>query len=87
MNQNPTPQNAPGDTPSPTVPGSPRQAPGAPARPDVIEAPSPERETTLDSDDAAGTIGVDTEEAHVGATEEQIGDRTGPGAGYDQKRR
>jgi len=25
-----------------------------------------------------------TEDAHVGATEEQIGDRTGPGAGYDE---
>jgi len=27
---------------------------------------------------------VDAEDAHVGATEEQVGDRTGPGAGYDE---
>ncbi len=27
---------------------------------------------------------VDPEEAHVGATEEQVGDTTGPGAGYDE---
>jgi hypothetical protein len=26
-------------------------------------------------------------EAHLGATEEQVGDRTGSGAGYDQKER
>jgi len=27
---------------------------------------------------------VDSEDAHVGATEEQVGDLTGPGAGYDE---
>lgn len=27
---------------------------------------------------------VDAEDAHVGATEEQVGDLTGPGAGYDE---
>ena len=27
---------------------------------------------------------IDPEDAHIGATEEQVGDRTGPGAGYDE---
>lgn len=58
-----------------------RRAPGSPDTPRVIDAPDAE-------DDAPeGATGVDPEEAHVGATEEQVGDRTGPGAGYDQGRR
>ena len=55
-----------------------RRAPGSPEAPDTIDAPPP------DDDTPTGTAGVDPEEAHVGATEEQIGDRTGPGAGYDE---
>jgi hypothetical protein len=88
MKNTPMPRKAPGESPSPNEPGYPQRAPGAPGQPDAIEAPpSPDVDTPPDSDDGAGAIGVGVEEAHVGATEEQVGDRTGPGAGYDQKRR
>ncbi len=42
------------------------------------------------SDQADGATGIDDvtdhdqAEDHEGATEEQVGDRTGPGAGYDE---
>jgi hypothetical protein len=88
MSSKPTPRRAPGQDPAPAQPAPPQRAPGAPDQPDTIEAP-PAREPAPppDSDVDADAMGVDSEEAHVGATEEQVGDRTGPGAGYDQKRR
>jgi hypothetical protein len=86
MKSHPVPRQAPGHTPSTHEP-APQRAPGAPDQPDSIEAPpSPDPSTPADSDDTNGAIGVDPEEAHVGATEEQVGDRTGPGVGYDQAR-
>jgi hypothetical protein len=82
MKNDPLPRQAPGRTPSAHDPEPPQRAPGAPDRADSIEAPP----SPADSDDTNGAIGVDPEEAHVGATEEQVGDRTGPGVGYDQAR-
>ena len=88
MNSNPTPRKAPGEEPSPTQPAPPQRAPGAPDQPDAIEAPpAPEPERPKDSDAGDGALGVGPDEAHVGATDEQVGDRTGPGAGYDQRRK
>lgn len=88
----PDPQQAPIDLPTYGDPGVPREAP-APSNPDEPEVP-PSREPgpppTTGSEPGVGIDGVDgesavdQEEAHVGATEEQIGDRTGPGIGYDQ---
>jgi hypothetical protein len=88
MNSNPIPRKAPGQDAAPAQPAPPRRAPGAPDQPDAIEAPpAPEPATSPDSDGGADAMGVGPEEAHVGATEEQVGDRGGPGVGYDQKRR
>ncbi len=64
----------PGDAPE-------RRAPGSPDAPDTMDAPP------AGDDTPAGAVGVDPEEAHVGATEEQVSDRTGPGVGYDQGRK
>lgn len=96
------PQQPPADLPQHDDRGVPKKAPGAPDEPDVIELP-PAREpgppptTNEDSDrDAAreaagatdsGATDVTADEAHVGATEEQVSDRTGPGAGYDEEAR
>lgn len=55
-----------------------RRAPGSPDAPDTIDAPP------SDEDAPDGAVGVDPEDAHVGATEEQVSDRTGPGVGYDE---
>jgi hypothetical protein len=88
MKNPPLPRQAPGDTPVPLEPERPQRAPGEPGQPDTIEAPPPpDPALPPDSDVDGGAIGVGADEAHVGATEEQVGDRTGPGAGYDQKRR
>lgn len=78
------PIKAPGDVPPRDAPGQPRRAPGHPNEPSSIEAP-PAREPgpppTDDSDNA------ESETSHEGATEEQIGNREGPGVGYDAERR
>lgn len=88
MKNTPLPRQAPGESPAPLEPARPQRAPGEPGQPDSIEAPAPpDPASTPDSDVDDGAIGVGPDEAHVGATEEQVGDRTGPGAGYDQKRR
>jgi hypothetical protein len=87
MKSIPVPRQAPGPGPSAHEPAPPKRAPGAPDQPDGLEAPpSPDPSTPSESDDTNGAVGVDPVEAHVGATEEQVGDRTGPGAGYDQAR-
>jgi hypothetical protein len=79
------PKKAPGDTPPPgaTRP-TPERAPGSPGRPDAIEAPPSPTPPSRESDAAHVGVGIGPEEAHVGATEEQVSDLTGPGAGYDQ---
>jgi hypothetical protein len=79
----PTPRHAPGDTP-PTHEPQPRRAPGPPDGPDTIEAPQLPDPDAPEDVPVPGSVGVDGAEAHIGATEEDIGDRTGPGAGYDQ---
>lgn len=92
---NPNPQPvAPQQPPSQMPPhddrGVPQRGPGAPDEPGSVEAP-PAREPgpppTIDEDEEEGSAGVGTEAAHVGATEDQVGDRTGPGVGYDEEER
>ena len=91
MTQRPKPDPRPGPLPrkAPGAADEPRErrAPGAPDDPDRIDAPAEEDAPGAEPDTPQGTIAVDPGEAHVGATEERVGDRTGPGAGYDQKRR
>jgi len=88
----PTQQQAPIELPSHDDGGVPREAPerSDPDEPAIPPSREPGPPPTSGSgpqvdiegiDDAPA---VDQEEAHVGATEEQIGDRTGPGVGYDQ---
>ena len=87
----PTPQQAPLDLPSPRDGGVPQEAPEpSPDEPTIPPSnePGPPPTTgpgpSIDIEGVDGEPVVDEEEAHVGATEEQIGDRTGPGVGYDQ---
>lgn len=72
-----------------------RKAPGDPANPGTSETPSPHPRRDPPDDPAAldapparepGTPPYDAadDDAHEGATEDQVGDRTGPGAGYDE---
>ena len=67
-----------------------RRAPGGAEQPDVDAAAAGAGED-LPGEAArlaeAGAVHVDAVEAHMGATEEQIGDLTGPGAGYDEHRK
>ena len=65
-------------------PAQPQRAPGSPEGPDTIEAPRLPDPDAPDDVPVSGSVGVDAVEAHMGATEEDIGDRTGPGAGYDE---
>jgi len=61
-------------------------------RPDPAPTGPPKGGTTA-SDQADGATGADNtkqarpthEDEHEGATEHEVGDRTGPGAGYDQE--
>ena len=61
----------------PTPPIEPKRTqkdpPNEPAKPPVQEQPAPE-----ETGDQADTD-------HEGATDKQIGDRTGPGAGFDEE--
>jgi hypothetical protein len=66
-----------------------------PSRPAPVQSGRPPRNRT----DAAGVPGeaggstspddrnARPDDGHEGATEDQVGDRTGPGVGYDQERR
>ena len=61
-----------------------------PKREPFVNPPRVERRTPEDPAKGTGEPGTppfdaaDDEEAHEGATEDQVGDRTGPGAGYDE---
>ena len=41
--------------------------------------------TPSDQADGAADSPTEQHDSHEGATEEEVGDRTGPGAGYDQE--
>jgi hypothetical protein len=78
----PPTRRPPADTPSHDDRGEPRRAPGNPDAPPSIEAP-PSREPGPPPADGGRTDMPVTE--HEGATEEQVGDREGPGVGYDEE--
>ena len=85
------PKPNPGDRPVRRPPahddaGVPRRPPPAdPRTPGSIEAP-PSREPGPPPASDMADEGEDAVVEHEGATERQVGDRTGPGAGYDEER-
>lgn len=84
------PRHNPGDAPArtPTAPGPTHDDAGAPGpsrdKPDEIERP-PAREPGPPPVSDSGGVGNEIDVPHEGATEEQVGDRTGPGVGYDEE--
>lgn len=77
VNPPPVERKTPEDPSKGTGGPSPHPRRETPDDPAPLDAP-PSREPGTPPFDAAD------DEAHEGATEEQIGDRTGPGAGYDE---
>lgn len=80
----PPPRRVPAGTPHHDDRGMPHHAPEVPdgAEPPPSREPGPPPTIDTEAPDP-GAVSVDPEGAHVGATEEQVGDRTGPGIGYD----
>ena len=69
----------------PPVPHTPDSAPRPSQERPIADSPADDRVV-----DPSGEVDGDTSEPDsepLGATEEQVGDRTGPGAGYDQEPR
>lgn len=73
---NPTPK--PPVTPSPTVPTpAPVSEPPPTPTPDLSPEPTPESSPLADP--------IPSNDSHEGATDEKVGDRTGPGAGSNNE--
>lgn len=82
------PKRDPGNTPPRKAParddqGTPRRAPADPKDPASIEAPPSREPGPPPANDDRGDPAVGVE--HEGATEDQVGDRVGPGVGYDEE--
>lgn len=77
-------RKAPPARPSHGDAGAPRRLPPDEGTPGTIEAPPSREPGPPPASDVTDDDPVDAATEHEGATEEQVGDRTGPGAGYDE---